>query len=118
MTKQVAVQEQAGLKPWVSYTIIGVAVLVSVVTAYRLWTRGNQDPIAMMCVTEGCKYTTSVAPRPGDPSILTCPKCGKESVTPAIYCPKCGTPTVWNESRGLPGPTKCKKCGQEMRHGG
>lgn len=48
----------------------------------------------------------------------TCPKCGKDAFLAAYKCPKCGNLEVLNEERGLPPPTKCSRCGGEIRHGG
>jgi len=91
--------------------IVAVAIWV-------IWSRASTtQPVVMMCMTPGCGYQRQRALQVGETFPLVCPRCGKKSVAPAFRCPKCGTPNVWNEDRGLKPPTRCTKCGEEIRHG-
>ena len=86
--------------------------------AYCIFARGTSpDRPSLMCVTPGCGYHTRRRLRVGEVLPLSCPRCGKRSVYGTHPCKHCGTVVVLNEQRGLPGPTHCPHCGQEVQHG-
>src|SRR5262245_3118913 len=107
--------EDGGVKSWVTYSLVTVAVLVGVYFVRAAWNKGDTPTdIALLCVNKTCGYTTSRVMEVGEAPPLKCPKCGKDSVYPAIKCPKCGAANVWNADLGIKGPTKCNKCGTEI----
>lgn len=108
--------DNGGVKPWVTYTIIGLAVFLGGYFVYAKWT-GFDKPhaVSMMCTTQGCGYQSTE--RLSVDSSLHCPKCDKDSLVVAHLCPQCKTPVILNESIGKRGPTKCPKCGGEVRYG-
>jgi hypothetical protein len=118
MAKQQVAKDVRGIPPWITYTIIAAAVIAGVYFTYAAWTKGDRPlEAALMCSTPGCGHLRVDALQVGEMLPAKCPKCGKDSLLPAFYCPKCKTVNIWNENRGLPPPTKCSKCGQEVRHG-
>ncbi len=109
--------EDGGLRSYVPWGLIGLALLIGGYYAYATWTRDSQThDVAMMCATTGCSYEREETLQVGEILPIQCPKCGKKSVVPSFKC-KCGTSNVWNEDRGLKPPTKCTKCGKEYYHG-
>lgn len=108
--------EDGGVKPWVTYGVVLIAVLVGGYFVRGAWNAGSHpEKAAMLCVK--CGYTRADELQVGDIPPLKCPKCDQQSLYPAFPCTKCGTPNVWNENLGSKGPTKCRKCGAENFHG-
>src|SRR5437899_3000145 len=105
-----------GGKPWVTYGVVAVVLLVGGYFVRAAWHKGDKPEDAKLLCVE-CGYTSSRTLEIGEASPIKCPKCGKQSLYPAIKCPKCGAPNVWNADRGIPGVTKCKKCGAEIHRG-
>lgn len=96
---------------------LGLAAAVVGIFAYRAFTGGGTPDVALMCMTPGCGTLRERPLELGESLPARCPACDKSSLVPAFTCPQCGTPNIWNEDRGLPPPTKCSKCGKEVRHG-
>jgi uncharacterized OB-fold protein len=118
MLKQCIAKEEGGVPPWVKHAIIAIAVIAGGYFIYAAWRSSDRQLEAtLMCSTQGCGYLRTEALQVGEMLPARCPKCGKDSLLPAFNCPKCKTVNIWNENRGLPPPTKCSKCGQEVRHG-
>ncbi len=118
MPRNLLTNEDGGVKPGVKYAGIGLLVVILGYWAFTTWTGGDRALTAtLMCYTQGCGYTTARELEIGEVLPATCPKCGNKSVVSAFKCPGCGTPNVWNEDRGLAPPTRCTKCGREVRYG-
>ncbi len=118
MLKDVFMYDEGGVKPWVTYAVIALAVIVGGYFVYGAWTQGEKpQDVTMKCATAGCGYATSLRPAIGTAIPGKCPKCGRESVFVAHFCPKCKEPVVLNENLGLKPPTKCPKCGAEVYYG-
>jgi hypothetical protein len=102
--------------------VIGLFVLAIGAGGYYVYARwqGAEKMVGvrMMCVTPGCGYVRERQLEVGESIPGTCPQCGKASVYTSLRCRKCETPNVLNEDRGLKGPTRCTKCGTELRYGG
>ncbi len=103
---------------------VAIAALVLVVSAtalgYYVWKAdwgGGVPQIEAPTQCWECGYTESRKAVVGEPPVLHCPKCGKQAFAPAVACTKCRTLVVLNEYRGVKPPTKCPKCGGEVRHG-
>ncbi|HOW17546.1 MAG TPA: hypothetical protein PLC79_00805 [Phycisphaerae bacterium] len=99
--------------------VIGLAVsLVALAAAahYYVRTAGDEPQLSSPYMCYECGYIETVKLKPGT-SIETCPKCQRPTFRPAYKCEKCGTLAVLNEYRGLEPPTKCPKCGAEIKHG-
>jgi hypothetical protein len=108
--------DSGGVRPWVTYTAIAAVLLVGGYFVYGAWTKNDRALEArLMCYS--CEYTSSKELKVGEVYPQPCPKCEKQTFVPALNCSKCGAPNVWNEDRGAKPPTKCRKCGVELRHG-
>lgn len=119
MIKKLLYNDDEEMRPAVAYTIVAVCCLVIGYFVYHAWAGvDSQLEANLLCITEGCGYADSRQLEVGELFPAECPKCGKKSVFYALKCPKCGKPHVMNEVLGKPGPTKCSKCGTEVRHGG
>jgi hypothetical protein len=110
--------EDGGVKPGIVYGVIGLAVVLGAYWVYASWTGpGKGMTVTMLCYTQDCGYSRDRALELGEILPAKCPRCGNLSVVSAFSCPGCGAPNVWNEDRGLAPPTKCTKCGREVRYG-
>ena len=110
--------EDGGVKPWVTYGLVALAIFAGAYFVRAAWTKSDRpNDIGLLCITSGCGYNDSRLLEIGESVPLKCPKCGKASVYATVNCPKCRTPNVWNVDRGLKGPTKCTKCGTEIIRG-
>ncbi len=108
--------DDGGVKPWVTYAIIGIAIFAGGYFVYGAWRKsGSPTNVNLMCYS--CEYVSDRELTIGETFPAKCPKCDKDTFVPAFRCPQCQTPNVWNEDRGLKPPTKCRKCGAESRHG-
>lgn len=99
--------------------VIGFAVsLVALAVAahYYVRTAGGEPQISSPYMCYECGHMVTVKLKPGTP-VETCPKCLRPTLRPAYKCEQCGTMAVLNEYKGLEPPTKCPKCGAEIRHG-
>ncbi|MEP0844630.1 MAG: hypothetical protein HRF43_18170 [Phycisphaerae bacterium] len=94
--------------------VLVLAGLAGACAAWAWWGTGDLKS-TLMC-SAGCGYIRAGTLSAGDMLPATCPRCGRNSLVPAFHCPKCRSVNVWNESRGLPPPTRCGKCGQEVWH--
>jgi hypothetical protein len=117
--KKIFYNDEERFRPAIGYSLAIVAVCVA---GYLLYANrsGTVRPVeaSLKCATPGCSYTDSRKLEYGEAIPSACPKCGKNSVYPAQACPKCGTPNVLNSYLKIKGPTKCSKCGAELRYGG
>ena len=110
-------EDGGGVKPWVTYAVIGIAVFIGGYFVYGAWTKGDRpNTVTLMCSTKGCGYTRAEALQVGETLPLKCPKCGKDTVVVAYRCPDCKTPVILNEEIGLNPPARCPKCGAEVWH--
>lgn len=104
------------LKPWMTYSILALAVLVSGYFIYGAWKGPSELEPSLMCCK--CGYTQTGELEVGMILPAQCPKCGQDAALMTTFsCPKCRTINIWNEDLKLPPPTRCRKCGQEVRHG-
>ncbi len=110
--------DTGGLRPWVTYTTVGLAVLVGGYLVYGAWF-GSDGPsaITLKCMEEGCDYERTRPLQLGESLPLKCPDCDKQSVVTTRACPNCKTAVILNEDRGLAPPAKCPKCNEEVWHG-
>jgi hypothetical protein len=89
------------------------------IAGYFAWGALRQPPpvkSVMVCITPACGFTEARLLQVGETFPARCPKCSKQSVYAGCRCPKCREATVWNENRGMAGPTKCPKCGTVIPH--
>jgi hypothetical protein len=118
MLKDLFASKEGGVKPWVTYAILAIAVIVGGYFLYNAWAGTDRPlPAVWLCANPNCGYTERRVIEPGAESPQECPKCHQKTLWIAFRCHKCGNPLIWNENRGLPPPTKCPKCGEENRHG-
>lgn len=115
MSSNIFTNEGGGVKPWVVWGILALAIVTGSYFIYGAWNGSNELKATLMCSECGNIRTEALAV--GEMLPATCSKCGKNAMLPAFHCPSCKTVNIWNENRGLPPPTKCRKCGQEVRHG-
>ncbi len=103
--------------PAVPTVLILVGILA--VLGYFFYRGGGEPQIDSPVKCWSCEFTEFRKARIGEATVGKCPKCGKETLAPAWRCPnpECGELVVSNEYRNLPPPTKCPKCGTEVRHG-
>lgn len=117
--KKLLYNDDEQMRPGVLYGLIALAIGIGAYFVYANWTSADEPvAIARMCVTQGCGYTSTQDLQLGETFPGKCPSCGKDSVYIALRCPKCKTANVLNEDRGIKGPTKCSRCGTELRYGG
>src|SRR5690242_1041057 len=92
--------EDGGVKSWVTYGVVTIAVLAGVYFVRAAWNKGNEaEKSAILCPK--CGYTSTEPLKIGDVPPMKCPKCGQQSLYPAFLCSKCGAPNVWNQNLGL-----------------
>jgi hypothetical protein len=118
--RKLVVSEDGQTKPAGVAVVVLVLVFSSAALGYYLWKSDLGGGIPQMESPNKCYSCGYMASRKLEVGIsnTTCPKCGKETFLPAYKCKKCGNLEVLNEDRGLKPPTKCTKCGGEIRHGG
>jgi DNA-directed RNA polymerase subunit RPC12/RpoP len=109
-------RDAARVKGLAALAVIGALIVLALVVRYSIQTAGGEPQIASPYQCYDCGYVITMKVNPGVP-IDTCPRCQKPTLRPAYKCAKCGTLVVLNEDRGLEPPTKCPKCGAEVRHG-
>ncbi len=118
MLKNMFTYDDGGVKPWVKYAALVIAVGAGGYFVYTGWSSEDaSQEVTMMCLTEGCDYKTSRPLEFGEVLPAKCPKCGKNSLVPAFTCKGCGKPLILNEDRGLKPPTICPYCGKEVWYG-
>ncbi len=113
--------EDGETRPVALAAVILVLVASASAMGYFFWKAdlgGGMPQLESPAKCWECGYTTERKPQAGEPTVLPCPRCGKEAFAPAFACPKCKTLVVLNEYRQMKPPTKCPKCGGEVRHGG
>lgn len=118
--KNLVLTEDGRTKPAGVVAVVIVLVVSGAAMGYYVWNHAELGGGAPQ-VTSGhkcysCGYISSVKLVVGEPT-TTCPRCGKPTFRLAHKCRKCGTLEVLNEDRGLKPPTKCPKCGGEIRYG-
>ncbi|HOW17548.1 MAG TPA: hypothetical protein PLC79_00815 [Phycisphaerae bacterium] len=120
--RKLVLTEDGRTKPAGAIAVVLVLVVSCSALGYYIWKGGldlgggePQLDSAAKCWT--CGYECVRRPTPGEPTVAVCPKCGKQTLAPAFRCKKCKTLVVLNEYRGGTPPTKCPKCGTEVRHG-
>ncbi len=119
MFKKIFYNDEDQFRPAVSYAVVGLAILLCGYYVYAKWNGSDQAvETNLKCSTSGCAYISERPLQVGEKIPLQCPKCDQRAVYPALPCPKCGTPNVLNQYLGKKPPTKCSKCGTELRYGG
>ncbi len=96
--------------------VVLVIVGLLAVFVYFFWKAGGEPQVRAPAKCWACGYEETRLARIGEPTVTNCPKCGKQSLAPAVLCVKCDARVVLNEHRGEPPPTLCPKCGAEVRH--
>jgi len=116
--KNLIYNDDGDFRPGVAYGIMGLSAILVSYFVYSAWAgvEGQLDS-SFLCATENCGYADSRKLEIGESFPAACPKCNKQSVYPAHRCPQCGKPHVHHALLGKPGPTKCTKCGTEIRRG-
>lgn len=121
--RNLVLTEDGRTKPAAAVVVVVVLVLSCSALGYYVWQGGGVDlgggepQISAPFKCYSCGYTMYAKVKLGVPMDI-CPKCKKSTLCPAKICPKCGSIEILNENRGLKPPTKCSKCGAEIRHGG
>lgn len=103
-------------RPWILHALGVMVVMVAGYVAYSVWAGPGELKATLMCATPGCAHIRAEALAVGEMLPAACPKCGQASLLPAFHCPHCRSVNIWNENRGLPPPTRCARCGREVRH--
>lgn len=102
--------------------VLVVSLLAIGVTGYMVWdAMAKQDTqlvkAELMCSIPECGFSEVRPLKLGETLPAQCPKCGKQSMYTSMACPNCKTPNVLLQDQGLPGPTKCSRCGTELKYG-
>jgi DNA-directed RNA polymerase subunit RPC12/RpoP len=118
MIRDLFLLPDGGVKPWVTYAVLTLAVVEGGYFVYAAWTAEDKPTAGTwICMTPSCGRSVRRGPQLGENMPAKCPKCGNESLVPAYSCPGCKTPLALNEYRGTPPPTKCRNCGLEVWYG-
>jgi predicted RNA-binding Zn-ribbon protein involved in translation (DUF1610 family) len=119
--RKLVLTEDGRTKPAAFVAVVLVLVVSCSALGYYIWKGGvdlggGEPQIDSPHKCCSCGHIGSVKLEIGQPAPV-CPKCGKATYYPAFRCKNCGALEVLNEYRGLKPPTKCPKCGREMRYG-
>lgn len=117
MIQRYLYNEEGELRPTIARALRCAIVFAVGYFVYSAWA-GSGDQLAtnLMCATPGCGYVDSRTLKVGDQVPAICPRCDKRSVYQSLKCVKCAKPLLFNELKGLTGPTRCGSCGTEMSH--
>lgn len=116
MFKQLLASKGDRARQWAINTTLTITVVGGGYFLCAAWTRSGQ-PAAGSWLCMDCAYSADKVPQLGEDIPARCPRCGKSGFIPAYACPQCKQPLILNTYRGLPEPTRCSVCGQEVRYG-
>jgi len=97
-----------------------VLTITAVALGYAVWKAGGSATEPQIRAGMKCWHCGRTERRPlreGEFIPGTCSRCGRNTFVPAYSCPNCGNLVVLNEYRDGKPPTRCERCGREVRHG-
>jgi hypothetical protein len=96
---------------------VTAAVLAIIGVVWKVGGAGAEPQVRAAMKCWSCGRTEHRPLRVGEMIPGTCAGCGRKTFAPAYPCPKCKSLVVLNEYRDGKPPTRCERCGREVRHG-